>query len=353
MASGDPVTDSSVEIQGKHLKLSNLQKVMYPATGFTKQQVIDYYARIAPAILPHLEGRALTRKRYPDGVDGEPFFEKNAPQYRPDWVKTAPIWSEGNRRTVHYVLANDLPTLVWLANLAALELHPSLALAKDIKCPTEMVFDLDPGPPANIVQCCQVGLWLREIFEHFGLQSFPKTSGSKGLQIYVPLNTPTTFERTKMFSHALAQLLEHEHPDMVVSDMKKKLRTGKVLVDWSQNDEHKTTVAVYSLRAREHPTVSTPVTWEEVEKTLKKKDAGLLVFEAPQVVTRFEKMGDLFEPMNELKQRLPDLKAVAAEEPERIEIAAQAEEPEPPAKKKSARKTAARKAAARKKAGKV
>jgi bifunctional non-homologous end joining protein LigD len=350
MASGDPVTDSSVEIQGKHLKLSNLQKVMYPATGFTKQQVIDYYARIAPAILPHLEGRALTRKRYPDGVDGEPFFEKNAPQYRPDWVKTAPIWSEGNRRTVHYVLANDLPTLVWLANLAALELHPSLALAKDIKCPTEMVFDLDPGPPANIVQCCQVGLWLREIFEHFGLQSFPKTSGSKGLQIYVPLNTPTTFERTKMFSHALAQLLEHEHPDMVVSDMKKKLRTGKVLVDWSQNDEHKTTVAVYSLRAREHPTVSTPVTWEEVEKTLKKKDAGLLVFEAPQVVTRFEKMGDLFEPMNELKQRLPDLKAVAAEEPDRIEIAAQAEEPKPPAKKKGAGKKAARKPAARKKA---
>jgi bifunctional non-homologous end joining protein LigD len=213
-----------------------------------------------------------------------------------------------------------------------------------------MVFDLDPGPPANIVQCCQVGLWLREIFEHFGLQSFPKTSGSKGLQIYVPLNTPTTFERTKMFSHALAQLLEHEHPDMVVSDMKKKLRTGKVLVDWSQNDEHKTTVAVYSLRAREHPTVSTPVTWEEVEKTLKKKDAGLLVFEAPQVVTRFEKMGDLFEPMNELKQRLPDLKAVAAEEPERIEIAAQAEEPKPPAKKKGAGKKAARKPAARKKA---
>jgi bifunctional non-homologous end joining protein LigD len=251
---------------------------------------------------------------------------------------------------VHYVLANDLPTLVWLANLAALELHPSLALAKDIKCPTEMVFDLDPGPPANIVQCCQVGLWLREIFEHFGLQSFPKTSGSKGLQIYVPLNTPTTFERTKMFSHALAQLLEHEHPDMVVSDMKKKLRTGKVLVDWSQNDEHKTTVAVYSLRAREHPTVSTPVTWEEVEKTLKKKDAGLLVFEAPQVVTRFEKMGDLFEPMNELKQRLPDLKAVAREEPERIEIAAQAEEPKPPAKKKGAGKKAARKPAARKKA---
>jgi bifunctional non-homologous end joining protein LigD len=355
MASGDPVTDSSVEIQGKHLKLSNLQKVMYPATGFTKQQVIDYYARIAPAILPHLEGRALTRKRYPDGVDGEPFFEKNAPQYRPEWVKTAPIWSEGNRRTVHYVLANDLPTLVWLANLAALELHPSLALAKDIKCPTEMVFDLDPGPPANIVQCCQVGLWLREIFEHFGLRSFPKTSGSKGLQLYVPLNTPTTFEATKTFSHALAQLLEHEHPDMIVSDMKKNLRTGKVLVDWSQNDEHKTTVAVYSLRAREHPTVSTPVTWEEVEKTLKKKDAGLLVFEAPQVVSRFEKLGDLFEPVNELKQRLPDLRKIAAEvaeEPERIEIAAQADESSLPPKS-TGRKKSARTGPSRKRASKV
>ena len=308
MASGDTVTDSTVEIQGKHLKLSNLQKVMYPATGFTKQQVIDYYARIAPAILPHLEGRALTRKRYPDGVEGEPFFEKNAPQYRPEWVKTAPIWSEGNRRMVHYVLANDLPTLVWLANLAALELHPSLALAKDIKCPTEMVFDLDPGPPANIVQCCQVGLWLRQIFEHFGLQSFAKTSGSKGLQLYVPLNTPTTFDRTKMFSHALAQLLEHEHPDMVVSDMKKKLRTGKVLVDWSQNDEHKTTATVYSLRARERPTVSTPVTWEEVAACHDQRDETLLTFDAHELLARADEHGDLFAPVLSLKQQLPALR---------------------------------------------
>ena len=322
------MTDSAVDIQGRHLKLSNLEKVLYPATGFTKQQVIDYYARIAPAIIPHLAGRALTRKRYPDGVEGEPFFEKNAPMHRPDWVKTAPIWSGRNRRTIHYVLADDLATLVWLANLAALELHPSLALAEDITCPTEMVFDLDPGPPANIVQCCQVGMWLREIFEHFGLQSFPKTSGSKGLQIYVPLNTPTTYEATKLFSHALAQLLEHDHKDMVLSEMSKQARTGKVFVDWSQNDEHKTTVAVYSLRAREHPTVSTPVKWEEVERAFKKKDASLLVFEAKQVVARFEKMGDLFEPVLELKQQLPNLKAApAAKEPERIEIAAQAEEP--------------------------
>ncbi len=350
------MTDSTVEIQGKHLKLSNLEKVLYPATGFTKQQVIDYYARIAPAIIPHLAGRALTRKRYPDGVDGEPFFEKNAPKYRPDWVKTTPIWSEGNHRTVYYVLANDLPTLVWLANLAALELHPSLALAKDITCPTEMVFDLDPGPPANIVQCCQVGLWLREIFDHFGLQSFPKTSGSKGLQLYVPLNTPTNYDETKTFARALAQLLEQEHREMVVSDMKKSLRTGKVLVDWSQNDEHKTTVAVYSLRAREHPTVSTPVTWDDVERTFKKKDASLLVFEAPQVISRVEKIGDLFAPVITLKQRLPDLKTLtgtAAKKPERVEIAAQGEDFAPPLRKTSHKRKSGPKKPTRKKSRKV
>jgi bifunctional non-homologous end joining protein LigD len=348
------VTDSTVEIQGRNLKLSNLEKVLYPATGFTKKDVIDYYVRIAPAMLPHLAGRALTRKRYPDGVDAEPFFEKNAPMHKPDWVKTAPIWSEGNRRTVHYILADDLSTLVWLANLAALELHPSLALAKDITCPTEMVFDLDPGPPANIVQCCQVAMWLREIFEHFDLRSFPKTSGSKGLQIYLPLNTPTTFEATKLFSHALAQLLEHDHPKEVVSDMKKAVRTGKVFVDWSQNDEHKTTIAVYSLRAREHPTVSTPVTWGEIETALKKKDAGLLVFEAPKVVSRFEKRGDLFEPMLELKQQLPDLKAAvsaATKRPEPIEIAARADESDPP--RRPVRKKSGTKNAAPKKRGRV
>ncbi len=344
--------DSSIEVQGKQLKLSNLEKVLYPAAGFTKQQVIDYYVRIAPAMVPHLAERPLTRKRYPNGVDEEFFYEKNAPQHRPEWVKTIPIWSGRNRRTVHYILADDLATLVWLANLAAIELHPSLALAKDVTCPTMMVFDLDPGPPANIVQCCQVGLWLREIFEHFGLQSFPKTSGSKGLQIYVPLNTPTNYESTKTFSHALAQLLEHEHPELVVSDMKKQVRTGKVFVDWSQNDEHKTTVAVYSLRARERPTVSTPVTWEEVERGFKKKDANLLVFEAKQVVARVEKMGDLFALVEELKQRLPDLKSVAAtaaaEGQPTISIAAQAEdEPQKPARraaKKAGKQSRTRKA---------
>jgi bifunctional non-homologous end joining protein LigD len=301
-----------VEVEGRKLKLSNLDKVLYPATGFTKGEVVDYYARIAPALLPHLAGRPLTMKRYPGGVDQEFFFEKNAPIHRPDWVKTTPVWSEGNRRTVNYILANDLPTLVWIANLASIELHPSLSKAPDIATPTMIVFDLDPGPPANIIQCAQVSFWVREIFNHFGLQSFPKTSGSKGLQIYVPLNTKTSYEQTKSFAHAMARLLEQQHPDLVVSDMKKALRTNKVFVDWSQNDEHKTTISVYALRAREHPTVSTPVTWEEVEQALKKKDASRLVFEGKDVLARVERMGDLFEPVQKLKQKLPQLEGLTA-----------------------------------------
>jgi bifunctional non-homologous end joining protein LigD len=341
-----------VEIQGRQLKLSNLDKVLYPATGFTKGQVIDYYAHIAPVLVPHLAGRPLTLKRYPNGVDSQYFFEKNATAHRPGWVKTAPIWSEGNSRTVNYILADDLSTVVWMANLAAIELHPSLSLAKNIECPTMMVFDLDPGPPANIVQCAQVGMWLREIFDHFGLQSFPKTSGSKGLQIYVPLNTPISYEVTKTFAHALARLLEDQHRDLVVSDMKKELRKGKVLVDWSQNDQHKTTIAVYSLRAREHPTVSTPVKWEEVEHMLKKKDASLLVFEAGEVLKRVEKMGDLFEPLLTLKQKLPkSAEDVGASAPTRaasearrsssaakkagLEIAAQVESTKKPTKRRT------------------
>jgi bifunctional non-homologous end joining protein LigD len=305
-------TPTIVEVEGRKLKLTNLDKVLYPATGFTKGQVIDFAVRIAPALLPHLAERALTMKRYPEGVDHEYFFEKNAPMHRPDWVKTTPIWSEGNHRTVHYILANDLPTLVWIANLASIELHPSLSLATDIATPTMIVFDLDPGPPANIIQCAQVGLWVRDIFNHFGLQSFPKTSGSKGMQIYIPLNTKISYEQTKSFAHAIARLLEHEHPDLVVSDMKKAVRTNKVFVDWSQNDAHKTTISVYSLRAREHPTVSTPITWEEVEQALKKKDANRLVFEAKDVLARVKKMGDLFGPVQKLKQKLPDLAGLGA-----------------------------------------
>jgi bifunctional non-homologous end joining protein LigD len=321
--------DQIVEIEGKQLKLTNLDKVLYPAAGFTKGQVIDYCARIAPVLVPHLKNKPLTLKRYPNGVDSMPFFEKNATKHRPDWVKTVPIWSEGNKRDVNYILCNDLPTLIWVANLAAIELHPSLSLAQDIMCPRSLVFDLDPGPPANIVQCCQVGIWLREIFEHFKLQSFPKTSGSKGLQIYVPLNTKTSYDETKPLAHALARLLESEHRDLVVSDMKKAIRTNKVFVDWSQNDEHKTTISVYSLRARERPTVSTPVTWDEVEHTLKKKDPKLLVFESKQTLERLEKMGDLFAPLLSLKQKLPKLPGIAEAKPEAIasglQMAAQAQ----------------------------
>jgi len=284
-------------------------------------------------------------------VDEQFFFEKNATKHRPDWVKTAPIWSEGNNRNVNYILANDLATLIWVANLASIELHPSLSLAKDITCPRSMVFDLDPGPPANIIQCCQVGFWLREIFDRFGLQSFPKTSGSKGLQIYVPLNTKTSYDQTKPFAHALARLLENEHRDLVVSDMKKAIRTNKVFVDWSQNDEHKTTISVYSLRARERPTVSTPVSWTEVEAAYKKKDAGLLVFESKQVLERVEKFGDLFAPLLSLKQKLPKLAGIERGKAEAaatgLEIAAQAE-PRP-----AKRAQAPQRAGARKRARKV
>ena len=322
-------TPTIVEVEGRTLKLTNLDKVLYPAAGFTKGQVVDYYARIAPVLVPHLAEHPLTMKRYPGGVGEEQefFFEKNAPKHRPDWIETAPVWSDGNQRTMYYLLGNNLPTLIWIANLASIELHPSLSKSPAMETPTMIVFDLDPGPPANIVQCCQVGLWVREIFDHFGLKSFPKTSGSKGLQIYIPLHTKVSYDETKPFAHAIARLLEQEHPDMVVSDMKKALRTNKVLVDWSQNDEHKTTISVYSLRARERPTVSTPVTWEEVEQALKKKDAGRLVFEAKDVLARVEKMGDLFELVLKLKQKLPQLAGLteATEKPDAVRVAARSE----------------------------
>ena len=292
-------------VDGKKLAVSNLDKVLYPKAGFTKGQVIDYYIRIAPVLLPHLKDRPLTMKRYPNGVDGEFFYEKNCPAHRPKWVRTAKVWSEGNNRNMDYCLANDLPTLVWAANLADLELHTSLARKSNVARPTMMVFDLDPGAPADIVQCCQVGIWLRDLLGEMKLKSFAKTSGSKGLQIYCPLNTPVTFDRTKELSRVLAEHLEREHPNLVVSKMAKALRKGKVLVDWSQNDEHKTTICVYSLRAKERPTVSTPVNWKEVEITLKKKNAKLLTFTSDQVLARVEKQDDLFQPMETLKQKLP------------------------------------------------
>ena len=297
-----------VDVQGRTLSLSNLDKVLYPAAGFTKGHVIDYYTRVAPCVLPHLEGRALTLKRYPNGVDAQFFYEKNAPGHRPKWVRTATVPIRTDGRTIDFVVADDLPTLVWLANLADLELHTSLAKAEDPKRPTILAFDLDPGPPATIVECARVALRLREVFEHLGMHGFPKTSGSKGMQVYVPLNVPdVTYQLTKRFSQAIAQLLERRHPDLVVSEMRKDLRPGKVFVDWSQNDEHKTTVAAYSLRARERPTVSTPLRWEEVEAVTQSEDPDELVFTSADVLERVAEHGDLFAPVEELEQRLSDL----------------------------------------------
>jgi bifunctional non-homologous end joining protein LigD len=310
-------SESVIEVEGRQVKLSNLEKILYPKAGFTKGQVIDYYIRIAPVLLPHLADRALTLKRYPNGVDGMHFYEKNCPSYRPPWMKTAKVWSEGNNRFMDYCVVADLPTLVWLGNLADLELHTSLSRAPETQRPNVIAFDLDPGPPATIVQCCQVGLWVRDIFAHFGLQSFAKTSGSKGLQIYVPLNTVVTYEQTKPFAKAIAQLLEERHPDLVVSDMKKALRVNKIFVDWSQNDDYKTTVNVYSLRAKDQPTVSTPISWQEVENCLKKADPELLVFTSAKVLQRVEKSGDLFESVLKLKQKLPPLTALSQTAPVR------------------------------------
>ncbi len=278
--------------------------MLWPETGFTKGEAIDYYARVAEAILPHLAGRPLTRVRFPNGVAEKSFYEKRAPSHTPDWVKLASL-EFGKEGLLHFVVCDDRATLIWLAQLAALELHPSLSLAKDVERPTSLVFDLDPGPPADILDCCRVGLTIRAMFANLGLESFPKTSGSKGLQMYIPLNTKITYAETKPFAHAVAQALERDDPKHVVSKMKKELRTGKVLVDWSQNDRAKTTVAVYSLRRRDHPTVSTPVTWDEVEKALKKDDPDLLRFEATDVLKRIKAKGDLFAPLLELGQKLP------------------------------------------------
>jgi bifunctional non-homologous end joining protein LigD len=298
-------TSVEVEVGGRQLKLSNFDKVLYPEAGFTKGQVIDYYTRIAPALLPHLHQRALTLKRDPNGVDGQFFYEKNCPKHRPPWVETLSVWSARNKADVNYCLIDELAGLVWVANLASLELHTSLSHARDIFRPSMLVFDLDPGPPATVVECGRVALWLREVFDDLGLQAFPKTSGSKGLQIYVPLNTPVTYNETKPFAHAMAKLLEQQHPNEVLSVMTKDLRAGKVFIDWSQNDDSKTTVCVYSLRARPRPTVSTPVTWEEVEAVVASGNPDDLAFEAAAVLARVEADGDLFAPLCELEQTLP------------------------------------------------
>ena len=286
----------TVDVEGTTVVLSNLDKVLYPAVGFTKGQVLDYYTRIAPVLLPHLAERAVTRKRYPDGVDGQVFFEKNAPRGTPDWVRTETLPSPGSstgRETIDYVVVKDLATLVWTANLASLELHTHMWRV-DQDSPDLVVFDLDPGAPATIVECCAVALLLRPLLEADGLAPVVKTSGSKGMQLYARADAFTSAEQTSAYAKGLAQRLEGEHPDLVLHRMTKALRGGKVLVDWSQNSAAKTTISAYSLRARDRPTVSTPLTWDEVESCTAADD---LVFTSDDVLARVEEHGDLFAPL--------------------------------------------------------
>ncbi len=299
----------TVEVDGRELKLTNLDKVLYPAVGFTKGEMVDYYAKVAETMVPHLKGRAVTLRRFPEGVDDldSAFFEKRCPKHRPKWVKTTNVRAGPNAGNIDFCVCDGRPTLIWMAQLAAIELHPSLSLGRAPTRPTVLAFDLDPGPPADIVDCCRVAIRLREMFGHFGVQSFPKTSGSKGMQVYVPLNKKTSYDVTKPFAKAIAQLMEKQTPDLVVSKMKKVEREGKVMVDWSQNHRSKTTIAVYSLRARERPTVSTPITWDEVEQAADSGDGSHLVFEGGDVLERIEQHGDLFAPVLELQQDLPDL----------------------------------------------
>jgi bifunctional non-homologous end joining protein LigD len=296
----------SVEVEGRKLGLSNLDKVLYPETGTTKGEVIDYYTRIAPVLLPYLADRPLTRKRWPDGVEAESFFEKNAPRGTPEWVRTVTLPSPGstrNRETVTYVVCDELPTLVWLANLAVLELHvPQWRVDGDQpQNPDRLVLDLDPGAPATVIECCQVALLLAEALADDGLLAYPKTSGSKGLQMYVALDGKAPVDDVHGYARRLAERLEIEHRDLVISRMEKRARAGKVLVDWSQNNAAKTTVAPYSLRGRERPTVSAPVTWEEVERTGRSKARTRLPlrFDYAETLARVEEDGDLMSPLQD------------------------------------------------------
>lgn len=299
---------TEIETQGRVLRLSNRDKVFYPDVGFTKGEMIDYYAAIGPVLLGYLAGRPLTLKRYPDGVTGQHFYEKRCPSHRPDWVQTAAIWSERERELIDYCVVEDLPTLLWVANLADIELHTSLSRARDIDTPTALVFDLDPGPPAGLRECCKAALWIKELFDSLALRTIAKTSGLKGVQVYVPLNTPVSYARTKPFARAVARLLEHEHPELVLSRVSRSLRAGKVLVDWNQNDEHKTMICVYSLRARPRPVVSTPLSWEEVERASRRRRGDIeLSAEPDALLARVARDGDLFAPLHALAQTLPDL----------------------------------------------
>lgn len=305
---GGPDAAIEARLGERTLRLTNWDKVLFPATGFTKGDLIAYYVQIAPMLLPHLRDRPLTLRRWPNGVDERTFYEKQSPAHRPDWVETASIYSSSEGRRIDYTLAQEPATLAWIGNQAAIELHPSLSRAGDLEHPTAVVFDLDPGPPAGLPECAEVALVLHGLFERLGLVSMIKTSGGKGLQVYVPLGErDATYRRTKPFAHRVAALLEQRLPDLVVSRMARRLRAGKVLVDWSQNDEHKTTVAAYSVRAQPRPTVSTPLTWDELRDAHAAGEAERLVFDPAAVLARVAEQGDLLAPLTSVRQQLPSL----------------------------------------------
>ena len=305
-----PAKRHEVQIDRHRLSVSNLDKPLFPA-GFTKGALIEYYVQIAPWMLPHLKNRPVTFKRYPEGVGAKPFFEKNCNAYRPPWVGTASIHYKPGSESVEHCLLHSRADLAWAANLAAIEIHVSLATAKKIHSPTMVVFDLDPGPGRDILDCCRVALMIRDLLEQVDLQCLIKSSGGKGLHLYIPMNTPTSYEQTQPFAKALAALLAHEHPDEITAVMAKSQRKRKIYVDWAQNMLHKTTVCAYSVRAREQPTVSAPLSFDEIERAISRRSAKGLVFEADAMLRRVEKVGDLFEPALKLKQRLPDIGQVA------------------------------------------
>ena len=295
-------------VDGKEITLSNLNKVMYPKTGFTKGQVIEYYREVAPYILPHLKDRPITLKRFPDGVSGEYFYEKRAPSHAPRWIKTFAVGRRSENSVIDYILINDLPTLMWSANMANLEMHPFLGRAPHLDQPTMIVFDLDPGEGADILRSCEAAFLVKDLLDRLDLEAFVKVSGSKGIHLHVPLNGKISYEASQPFAKSIAQTLENEHPRLIVSEMPKARRKGKVLVDWSQNSEHKSTAAVYSLRARiDGPFAALPVTWDELNKALKSKDLAMLFFRPDAALERVKKLGDLFEPLLKLKQNLPRL----------------------------------------------
>jgi bifunctional non-homologous end joining protein LigD len=305
---------SELEVGGRRLAIRNLDRVVFPEAGTTKGELLDYYVRIAGAMLPHLRDRLLHMHRYPEGVTGPRFWQKGCPEHRPQWLPTAPVWSRDKRANIDFCVVNELAALLWAVNIGSIELHTSLHLRDHLQRPTVLALDLDPGEGVGLLHCCEVALRLRELFTGVGLHSLPKTSGSKGLQVYVPLNTDVSYATTKPAARAIAEMLAAQTPDAVVSRMAKALRAGKVLVDWSQNTEHKSMVCVYSVRAKQRPTVSTPLIWDEVEHAVDAGDAESLVFEMDDVVERVAERGDLFAPVLETRQAL---RAPAAQPPAR------------------------------------